>query len=333
MEKKYGFIKMTLAEFKDWLKEKKVANTIFRIQQHHTYIPNYGHFKGNNHFALQRSMRNTHVFDNGWRNIGQHFTTFPDGTIVTGRSMEQSPACIYGNNSNSICIEHLGDFDKERDQMNEAQKQTAIEMTAALCQRFNLEVNSNTIVYHHWFKLSTGERNNGKGGNKSCPGTNFFGGNKVVDCETNFIPKVVQVIDPNFVIPAPPVLKYASVTADFLNVRQGPRARFPKTSERDPIALGGIIRVFDEKNKWLKISSTKEHWVSGRYTKEVRKAVVDVDPDDVLNIRTGPSSRFDKVGSLNPKEEVFVEMEEENKWCQLVMREEWISKRFLDFDV
>ena len=32
-------------------------------------------------------MKNLHFNQNGWQEIGQHFTIFPDGMIVTGRSL------------------------------------------------------------------------------------------------------------------------------------------------------------------------------------------------------------------------------------------------------
>jgi predicted component of type VI protein secretion system len=72
------------------------------------------------------------------------------------------------------------------------QRETIIQMTAILCRRFNIPVNTQSIVYHHWFNLSTGQRNDGSSNNKSCPGTNFFGGNKVIDCSTYFLPLILQ---------------------------------------------------------------------------------------------------------------------------------------------
>ena len=67
-----------------------------KIQQHHTFIPSYIHFTGMNHFDWQLVMKKYHVNENGWADIGEHFAIFPDGEIVTGRSMETSPACIRG---------------------------------------------------------------------------------------------------------------------------------------------------------------------------------------------------------------------------------------------
>jgi hypothetical protein len=162
------------------------------IQQHHTFSPCYADFNGSNHFELQQGMKNYHISHNGWSDIGQHFSTFPDGSILSGRPLEQAPVCIKGQNTTSICLEHLGNFDSGKDDMLAEQRETIIQMTAILCRRFNIPVNTQSIVYHHWFNLSTGQRNDGSSNNKSCPGTNFFGGNKVIDCSTYFLPLILQ---------------------------------------------------------------------------------------------------------------------------------------------
>lgn len=96
MDTKYGFVRMNLAEFENWISNFRVGRTVMKIQQHRTFIPSYIHFTGMNHFDWQLAMKKYHVNENGWADIGQHFTIFPDGEIVTGRSMETSPACIRG---------------------------------------------------------------------------------------------------------------------------------------------------------------------------------------------------------------------------------------------
>jgi len=190
--KKFGLVKWGIEEFEEWLNSIQLARTVLVIQQHHTFSPSYAQFNGSNHFELQQGIKNYHISHNGWSDIGQHFSTFPDGTILSGRSLEQSPVCIKGQNTNSICLEHLGNFDSGKDVMLAEQRETIIQMTAILCRRFNIPVNTQSIVYHHWFNLSTGQRNDGSSNNKSCPGTNFFGGNKVIDCSTNFLPLILQ---------------------------------------------------------------------------------------------------------------------------------------------
>jgi|GEM_PF-6007567 len=119
-------------------------------------------------------MKNYYISQNGWSDICQHFSTFPDGSILSCRSLEQSPVCIKGQNANSICLEHLGNFDLVGDEMTAEQRVTIIQMTAILCRSFTIPVDSQSIVYHHWFDLSTGQKNDGSRNYKSCPGTIFL---------------------------------------------------------------------------------------------------------------------------------------------------------------
>ncbi|MFZ4059111.1 MAG: SH3 domain-containing protein [Ferruginibacter sp.] len=323
METKNGFTKLTVNEFEQWIKALRVARNILTIQEHHTYSPSYVHFNGANHFELQQGMRNYHVHQNGWSDIGQHFTTFPDGSILTGRSIEKSPACITGNNAHAICIENLGYFDVGKDVMTNEQRESIIRITAALCSKFSLPVNVQAIVYHHWFNLSTGERNDGNKNNKSCPGTNFFGGNKVADCTTNFLPLVEQYVRKKEAIKN--INKYVVVNADFLNVRTAAAATSKKSTDRDPALLGAILRVYKEKDGWFKISSTKQHWVKGKFTTEVKKVEVIA---DVLNVRSGPGKQFPKIGALKKGQELFI-IDVENGWAKLSMDNRWVSSDYL----
>ncbi len=326
MTSKFGFNKFSIQEFEDWINSLTLARTLLHIQQHHTFNPNYALFKGSNHFELQKGMKNYHINQNGWSDIGQHFTTFPDGSIVTGRPLQQSPACILGQNANSICIEHLGNFDQGKDVMTQTHRETIIRMTAKLCSRFNLPVNTGSIVYHHWFDLGTGQRNNGTKNNKTCPGTDFFGGNKVQDCHSNFLPLISGQL-PVQPIVIPEVLKYVSVTASKLNLRTGADSSKPRVDGMDAISTGAVLRVYAENNGWYKISNSKEHWVAARYTLPVTRAKVSA---ITLNVRNGPDSSFEKLGSLNKGQELFIE-EEKNGWCRLNMEDKWVSKGFLVF--
>lgn len=327
MESKYGFLKLTVQEFEGWLNAQRLGRTILTIQQHHTWSPSYVHFDGSNHFSRQRAMKNHHVGVNGWVDIGQHFTIFPDGMILTGRSLESTPACIFGANQNSICIENLGNFDIGGDQMRSEQKDAIVKVTALLCKKFNLPVNPTSILYHHWYELGTGERNDGAGGNKSCPGTNFFGGNKVADFNQHFAPLVSQALGTASLPPVNPLIHYAVVTASWLNVRQGPSSQFSRATDRTAVKRGSILRVYEEVNGWLKISKSQSHWVYSRFTREVNRATVSA---SALRVRSGAGTNFPIVGSLAQGTEVFIEVEKLD-WCKLALEEKWVSKQYLDF--
>ncbi|SDG74221.1 hypothetical protein SAMN04489735_100266 [Aneurinibacillus thermoaerophilus] len=182
MKKQGKFIEMSREEFFKWLMDLKVSRKITHIQEHHTYRPNYGDCKKHSNLELVENISKYHK-KLGWSCIGQHITTFPDGKIVIGeRSFDDDPAGIKGHNAGGICIENLGFFDKGQDVMTEEHKKTIIFVTAALHFKFNLPVNTNTCVYHAWFA------------NKTCPGTNFFGGNTKSDAQKYFYPLVEKQI-------------------------------------------------------------------------------------------------------------------------------------------
>lgn len=333
METRYGFTKFTIDEFENWLNKTSVARTIKSVQEHHTAIPSYEHFKGNNHFERQKSMRDFHVIERGFSDIAQQFTTFPDGSIVTGRSMEVTPSGIKGFNTHSICIEHFGNFDKGKDTMTKEHAATIVRMTAALCKKFNIAVDTDHVVYHHWFDLNTGKRTDGTGSTKTCPGTNFFGGNSVADAQANFIPLVKSALKKTgevITVPEnpPAILRYAYVTADTLNVRKGAGAAFDKVADREPATLGSVLRVYKEKDGWLKISASMNHWVNAKFTAEAKRATVKA---DTLNVRTGPGTNFEKKGSYKKGQELFI-FKEENGWCRVGVEEKWVSTSFLIFD-
>ena len=326
METRNGFTKMNVIQFEGWLNAQSIGRTIINVQQHHTYKPDYSGFNGNNHFDLQSGMRNHHVHRNGWRDIGQHFTIFPDGAILTGRGLEHSPACIYGNNQGSICIENLGYFDSGFDVMNSVQRDAIIKVTAVICRRLNLPLNTNSIIYHHWFRMSDGVRNDGSGGNKSCPGTNFFGGNKVEDCERNFLPLLAAELDGHqLLIDDSEIERYVIVTANWLNVRLGPAGTNSLAPNRSPVQLGSVLRVYEEKNNWLRIAKSKNHWVFSRHTSDVSRYFVRA---TTLNVRSGPGIDHARVGQVYENDQVFI-IEEVGNWAKIAMDDRWVSKNFI----
>lgn len=324
MNTKHGFNKLSVAEFKTWISATSVTRMITRVQEHHTWIPNYESFSGSNHFEMQRSMKDHHVGKNGWSDIGQHFSIFPDGMIVTGRPMNAAPACIYGNNADSICIENVGNFDVGKDAMSAAQRDAIIQVTGALAKRFNLTpVTTNNIVYHHWFDLNTGARTNGAGITKSCPGTAFFGGNTVSDCQANFLPLVRAAMGNTITIEPD---RYGRVRAfDPLNVRIEASATASLAADQSPLEAGSIVRIFGETNGWLKVSNSKEHWVYSRYVEPVERRTVTADDSKV---RWGSGTSFEIRDTLMKGSEVFVG-ELSGDWGQIGVGEEWISLSLL----
>ncbi len=269
MERKQGkFILFDEAGFIDWLAKQTVSRQITIVQNHHTFMPNYGTFKGDNHFAMQAGMEASHR-ERGFDAIAQTFTTFPDGTIMTGRSLETIPAGIKGANSTGICLEHVGNFDKGGDTMNDVHRRFIVSVNALLCRKFNLPADTDHIVYHHWYDLDSGKRQNGAGSTKSCPGTAFFGGNKVADAEQNFIPLVRAAM--NAVAPTPatakaPIWRGRVANTESLNVRDKPAAAGKKIKSLAPAV---IVGVYAEQDGWVKIDPSDALWVNKKYLEQI----------------------------------------------------------------
>ncbi|WP_407697213.1 peptidoglycan recognition protein family protein [Schinkia azotoformans] len=188
-------ILMTREEFKEWLLNHKFSRKVNLIQQHHTWSPSYKHFKGGNHFSLLKGMENYHRQTMKWNNIAQNITTFPDGKIAVSRPFNVAPEGTigWGANHAGIMIEHVGNFDQGFDVMTKEQKETIVYITALLCIKFGLTPSVDTITYHRWWDLRTGNRvlDNSQGAAvKTCPGTAFFGGNTTKSATQYFYPLV-----------------------------------------------------------------------------------------------------------------------------------------------
>lgn len=337
MKTKNGFILLKRSEFKNWMMKQTINRKVTMIQNHHTWLPDYTSFNGD-HFRSVQGMKNFHVNQRGWSDIGQHITTFPDGMIIVGtRPFERAPAGIKGHNSNAICIEHLGNFNKNKDKMEEQHRRSIIHVNSVLNLKFGLEANVDHNVYHHWYDLSTLQRTGGSGNTKTCPGTNFFGGNSIEKCKKHFIPLVRKDLksfpeyqsvfdDANKETP----IGYAIVVrARALNVRKGPGTRYKKDGK---INRGTTVDIFEKKGRWSRISTGKQkRWVSSFYLKKVWKGVViDEDPKG-LSVRTGPGRRYRKITALMKDTPVTVYEKHDNGWCRIDFLDKWVSGKYLKF--
>jgi len=180
--------------------------------------------------------------------------------VAVCRSFEEDPACARGANTGAVCIENLGNFDKGQDRMKAAHRDCIVEVNALLCRRFDLKVNTDTILYHHWFDLITGKRTGGTGTTKSCPGTAFFGGNGVGDCRENFLPLITASLGKRVGAQGP----VASVRSPdgVLTVRSGPRASSDAVGE---LRNGAVVHIHDAKGIWRRIDPVESRWVSSRF--------------------------------------------------------------------
>src|SRR5260370_28610845 len=98
-EQEGKFVLFDVAEFAKWLNALQVTRKILLVQNHHTYIPSYLDFKGNNQFEQLAAMETAHL-QRGFNEIAQNLTTFPDGTVAACRPLETPPPAIKGANTN-----------------------------------------------------------------------------------------------------------------------------------------------------------------------------------------------------------------------------------------
>ena len=281
MKTAYGFIEFENEnEFKKWLREQKVTRTVNKLQVHMTGLPDYSCFykSGGGHeniLARQQSMKNYHVNTRGMSDIAQHFTIAPNGHIVTGRSLNKNPAGITGWNSNAICVEIYGNFDKGHDIMKQAQKDAVIMLYGELCKKFKLTPSNATIRPHAWFTSGgtyLGDYVAGRS-RKTCPGTNFMGiGNSRSAFDNKFIPWVKAYINGQTVTSTPTPTTNSvgvyKVIVDELNIRQGPGTSYPV---KGVVKKGEAYTITQLSGSWGKLKSGAG-WinVNAKYCTKVR---------------------------------------------------------------
>ena len=272
---KYGFTKMTADEFTTWINKQGIHSYNYTgLQIHHTWSPCYSNFykaDGTHEDELirQNNIKTYHVKTNKWADIAQHFTIFPNGAIVTGRSLSNTtPVGIKGWNTNKICIEIYGNFDKGKDVMTAEQKNAVIVVYGELCKKFKIAPSISTIRCHAWFTAGgtyLGDYNTSKSA-KTCPGTNFMGfGNSKSAIEKNFIPLIKDYINKGIVETSDSVGVY-KVTAETLNVRKGPGTSYAKVGT---VKKGEAFTITKVSNGWGYLKSGLG-WISLAYTSKVK---------------------------------------------------------------
>lgn len=278
----YGYVLMTLDEFKDWLFGTTFNRSIKVLQQHHTAEPSYNEFNGSNHFSMVYGMRQYHMQTNGWSDIAQNITIFPDGMIMICRPFDKSPAGIAGCNSYGLCMENVGYFDVGGDDMTEAHMNTIVAINALLCIRFELTPSVESITYHRWWDLSRqcfiGD--NKVGTYKTCPGTNWFGGNSISAAQNNFYPLIFDKINEYNGVSSVPAMtsidEYKKITAATLNIRQLPNTSATVVGQ---LSQGEIVHVVEVNSDgtWFKVSGNVTGYIAVKYTEYAPKPLTFAD--------------------------------------------------------
>ena len=275
---KYGFTKMTPAEFKTWI-HKQGNYKYTGLQVHHTWMPDYSCFykadgKHEDELTRQYNTQQYHKKTNGWGDIAQHFTIFPNGAIVTGRKLSNTTAIgIKGWNNNKICIEIYGNFDKGKDVMTKEQKDAVITVYGELCKKFKITPSISTIRCHAWFTAGgtyLGDYNKSKSA-KTCPGTNFMGfGNSKEAIRDNFIPLIQNYISGKTTTTVKDPVAcgvYRVKSPDgVLNIRKGPGASYDKVGQ---VKNGEAYTITKINGSWGYLKSGVG-WINLSYTEKVK---------------------------------------------------------------
>ena len=276
------------SEIGPWLKKQSVSRTITRLQVHHMDLPNYSTWEktdkkvfDNPYFGRTQSLndygkRTWNYSDGHGKYIAQHFNVFPDGMITTGRHLNSTPIGIRGWNTNAICIEIYGDFDKGKDVMTAAQKKAVIALYGELCKRFKIPVNTIHIRPHCWFTAGgtyLGKYDSSRSA-KTCPGTNFMGYGCSPSGFAKFINEVKAYVNGGKAAVEESKASFkryiAKPTVEGLVCRKGPGAEYDKVTMIDPDIA--VTIVDEEKAKdggtWLKCKSG--YYVNKKYMEFVR---------------------------------------------------------------
>ena len=283
-------------DVRDWLAKQKVTRTITRLQVHHMDAPSYSTWEKTDkrvfaepHFGRTQSLNDygkrtwgSGASDGHGHYIAQHFNVFPDGKITTGRNLNSTPIGIRGWNTNAICIEIYGKFDKGHDVMNAKQKEAVIYLYGELCKRFDIPVNTSHIRPHCWFTAGgtyLGKYNSSRSA-KTCPGTNFWG----VGCSTSgfnkFLADVKAYVNGKAPVEEKPketkVNKEGkvNVSSGTLNVRKSYNADSTKLGELKDNAKVKIVATVS--NGWLRIKYKDGYgYVNGKYVDGIKDVVAE----------------------------------------------------------
>ena len=129
------------------------------------------------------------------------------------------------------------------------------------------------------------------------------------------------------------------VNTDSLNVRTGPSTSYSKLGT---LSKGTKVGVISESNGWSKILyNNKEAYVSSQYLSKISSGSTDDNTSntvketkevntDSLNVRSGPSTSYSKLGTLSKGTKVGV-ISESNGWSKILYndKEAYVSSQYL----
>jgi len=92
------------------------------------------------------TVREWHVNERGWRDVGYHFLIRTDGTVEEGRPIEQSGAHTKGHNWDSIGVAYAGGTGKNGEWLDTRTDEQRDALVDLLCQ---LKDNYGGTIYGH----------------------------------------------------------------------------------------------------------------------------------------------------------------------------------------
>jgi hypothetical protein len=138
---------------------------IWRIDMHHTFIPDHARWRELGSAGCCAAMRHHHVEGRGFEDIAQHVTIAPDGTIWTGRDWNRTPASVgFGMNAGVFMFEMIGNFDIGHDVLEGAQLDATVAVIDIVQRRFALPVHA--LLFHREVPQT----------DKTCPGSGVLKG-------------------------------------------------------------------------------------------------------------------------------------------------------------
>ena len=289
MKTQNGFTLLNKNEIASYLAKQKVTRSITRLQVHMMYLPDYNTWEKTDkkvfsepHFGRTQSLndygkKTWNYSDGHGKYIAQHFNVFPDGKITTGRHLNSTPIGIKGWNTNAICVEIYGDFDKGKDVMTKAQKEAVIALYGELCKKFKIPVDTAHIRPHCWFTAGgtyLGKYDPNRSA-KTCPGTNFMGYGCSPSGFAKFITDIKNYVNgkgasTNITKDFKPYI--AKTTVDNLNARKGPGTEYDiERVLNKGVAITVVAEVkAKDGGTWLKCKAG--YYVNKKYMKFIRYA-------------------------------------------------------------
>lgn len=292
-ETRSGFTRFdNIDEFENYIKKLNITRTINGLQVHHMSLPDYDCFykkNGTTEDEITRTINlNSYGASKGWGGIAQHFNIFPNGKITTGRNINKTPVGITGWNTNKICIEIYGDFDRNKDIMTKEQRATVIAVYGILCKKLKLTPSVSTIRAHSWFTSAgtyLGDYSPSKS-RKSCPGTAFMGfGNTKAAFVNNFYPLIKKYMENkiieggsgsssgnNSVEQVNLTGKISTLDGSDLNVRKGEGCTYEIVTS---LPIGTKIEITGRtSNGWFQIKHDKTiGYVNSKYVIDIENVV------------------------------------------------------------